>query len=144
MPHALFDILRGRYSDGTPLGEAHASESTMRSVCDHLERLLNAHAGALAHLPDYGLPDLPTVYQNLPYSLGELALVIQQVVQRYEPRLAQVQLDGLEAEQGEDGSVMAMEITGVLPDGNVGRFRCSFFGSGQVRVREAWLGAHYA
>jgi hypothetical protein len=38
------------------------------SVQENVRRILNTRAGALKHLPDYGLPDLTNVYKELPGS----------------------------------------------------------------------------
>jgi len=114
MAHALFEILSGRFADGSPLG-GRGAEATRRSVQDHLRRLLNGRAGALPHLPDHGLPDLPALYAELPYSLDRVADAVRAVVQRFEPRLEQVQVR-LQPQASRQG-VIGVELSGRLPGG---------------------------
>ena len=58
MDLSLLDVLQGRFADGRPVGEAvQGEEVRIRSVLGNLQRLLNARAGAVGHLPTYGLPD---------------------------------------------------------------------------------------
>lgn len=56
-------------------------------MCTALSR-----AGTLAHLPDYGLPDMGTVLQGLPASAHDLMNDIVGTLRRYEPRLAEVRI----------------------------------------------------
>lgn len=114
MAHALFEILSGRFADGAPLAGA-GTEATRRSVQDHVRRLLNGRAGVLPHLPDHGLPDLPALYADLPYSLDRVADAVRAVVQRFEPRLEQVQVR-LQPQTSRQG-VLALELSGRLPGG---------------------------
>ena len=57
------------------------------SLTDHLIQLLNTRQGSLLHMPDYGLPDLGAIYQNLPYSLGHFKQQLSILLDKYEPRL---------------------------------------------------------
>jgi type VI secretion system protein len=41
-------------------------------VLDNMQRVLNCRAGTLAHLPDYGLPDMTKILQGMPGSAHEL------------------------------------------------------------------------
>jgi type VI secretion system protein len=56
-------------------------------VQEHLLRLLNTRKGSLSYLPDYGLPDLNEVYQQLPESMGFLVSAVKDLIIHYEPRL---------------------------------------------------------
>lgn len=142
MAHALFDVLQGRFADGTPLPEPRDATAVMRSVRDHLARLLNARSGALQHLPDYGLPDLPSLYQALPYSVEDLALAVQELISRYEPRLEHVQVRANPHDQ--HNCVVALEICGILTDGSLGMFKSYFQSGGHARIREAGLRSGHA
>ena len=62
------------------------------SIQTHLVHLLNIRQGKTEHLEGYGLPDIHEVYYNLPGSLEVLAKRIQQTVERYEPRLRNVEV----------------------------------------------------
>ncbi len=61
-----------------------------KSIENHLSLLFNARQGSLQHLPNYGLPDLQKIYQDLPDSLNWFARQIKEVIDRYEPRLNHV------------------------------------------------------
>jgi type VI secretion system protein len=37
-----------------------------------MQRILNCRAGTLAHLPDYGLPDMTKILQGMPGTAHEL------------------------------------------------------------------------
>jgi len=65
----------------------------MRSILDHLARILNTRQGSVPCAPDFGVPD----FTNLAGSLetGNLDQVIDEVrrlVRRYEPRLKEPRL----------------------------------------------------
>jgi type VI secretion system protein len=79
MRFALFDILTGDYK-----------KIEFDSIKAHLYRLLNARTGSLQHLPDYGLPDITELYQELPYSVQFMCDAIIKTIKKYEPRLQNV------------------------------------------------------
>jgi type VI secretion system protein len=129
--HALFEILQGRFEDGQPLG-GRDSAAVQRSIRDHLGRLLNARKGAMPHLPDYGMPDLPSIYEGLPYSLEDLALAVQRLITRYEPRLKHVQVQ-VRPHDGKD-CVVHLDVAGVLADGSFAQFKTYFQSAGRARI----------
>jgi type VI secretion system protein len=57
------------------------------SVLDNMQRVLNCRAGTLAHLPDYGLPDMTKILQGMPGTAHELMGTLSAVLLKYEPRL---------------------------------------------------------
>jgi len=67
-------------------------EAIVESIQSHLVLLLNTRQGMTLHLPDYGLPDIHTVYHELPKSLDELGEQIRKTLEIYEPRLTQVRV----------------------------------------------------
>lgn len=138
MVQALYEVLHGSYGDGTPVAAA-GSEAMALSVLDHLRRLLNARAGSLQHLPEYGLPDLPSLYAELPYSAERLGEAIRRTVERFEPRLEQLHLTVL-ARPGCAG-VLSVELSGRLPAGDPVRFESVFEPGGGARVFPVRAGA---
>jgi type VI secretion system protein len=58
-------LARSAVSRWTP---STTGRSEILSVQQNIRRILNARAGALKHLPDYGLPDLTNIYKALPAS----------------------------------------------------------------------------
>jgi len=92
MRAGLFNVLAGRFVNGTPVHTVDEREQRRLSVMDNLTYLFNTRQGSVAHLPDYGLPDLSSVYREVPYSIDGLKQIIQEIVQKYEPRLRHVRV----------------------------------------------------
>lgn len=101
---------------GSLPGEAqpHAVRWVGDPVRVHLSLLLNSRRGSVEHLPDYGLPDVSSFYSEYPASLGQLRSLVEQLIKKYEPRLANVRVRLLET--------------------NVKEFRASFLIAGDVEV----------
>jgi len=85
---ALFDILTSKTSESD--FEYNSTHTLQQSIKDHLERLLNTRRGSLTHMPDYGLPDVVNIYNELPDSIQPLLTAIKQSIEKYEPRLHHV------------------------------------------------------
>lgn len=132
MTQALLDILTG------PEPGARDAAVTLRSIRAHLARLLNARRGSVRHLPDYGMPDLPSVYEGLPYSLEDLAMAVQRLISRYEPRLKFVQVRV--SPQDHLDCVVHLDVVGTLADGSYAQFKTYFHSGGHARVGEGALG----
>jgi type VI secretion system protein len=93
MEAGLIDVLKGRFLDGTELSEVSEDQHRILSILDNLNRLFNTRQGSIAHLPDYGLPDITEVYRDLPYSIDGLRKAIKAAVEKFEPRLRRVRVD---------------------------------------------------
>jgi type VI secretion system protein len=103
------------------------------SIVDHLTRLLNSRRGALAHLPEHGLPDIAQVYQGLPYSVDELVESIRRTIARFEPRLNRVDVRYEPVDKG--NCVLQLEIDAYLGDGERVYFDTYFMSGGYAEVR---------
>lgn len=114
--HSLFEVLKGQYSDGQALSTYNANDEVLRSVHDHLSRLLNARQGVLVHLPNYGLPDLDAMYQELPYSEHDIAQAVKTVIETYEPRFTKVKV--VPRARDIRNCVVRLEISGQLVTGH--------------------------
>ncbi len=134
MNYALFDVLNGRFQNGSAVGRSNAN-ALLLSIQDHLRRLLNARQGVLRHLPDYGLPDVPALYDKLPYTKNDLALAVRETVQRFEPRLSDVEVRLVPVRKRH--CVLGIEVTGQLPGGERVRFRSRFRTGGSAEVSGA-------
>ncbi|GGX39281.1 type VI secretion system baseplate subunit TssE [Saccharospirillum salsuginis] len=130
---SIYEALQGKHLNGEPLSEYPNREDRLASIHDHLMRLLNARQGVLAHLPDYGLPDLNHFYQELPYSETDMAQAVKDVIEKYEPRLRRVQVTPLPRDI--QFSVVRMEIAGWVVGGDRIRFRTLFKSSGEAEVQ---------
>jgi type VI secretion system protein len=132
MSYALFDVLNGYFLGGGPVRAASRETALRSSIQDHLTRIFNSRRGALTHLPDYGLPDLTSVYQELPYSIEALACAVRLCVERYEPRIKHVRVVPQAARNGEH--VIRMLITGVIGADEPLRLQTYFMSGGSARV----------
>lgn len=108
MNAALIDVLNGQFLNGVRVEEADDVQQRVLSILDNLNRLFNSRRGSIAHLPDYGLPDITQVYRDLPYSIEGLRTAIKESVERYEPRLRRVRVEH------QQGDAFAMRITFIL------------------------------
>lgn len=84
---SLYETLYGNFSGGLKLRDLSEENQVILSVLDNMRRILNARAGTLAHLPDYGLPDMTKILQGMPGTTHELMDKLSSVLLKYEPRL---------------------------------------------------------
>jgi type VI secretion system protein len=133
MKTGLFDGLCGSPDDD--LLSAHSTENEARyvSVLRNLTFLLNARRGAVAHLPDYGLPDLGSLYRGMPDSIEELRQTVQETIEKYEPRLRRVRVKVLPSESSH--MRLTLMLTAEL-DGERVRFTTMFSSAAPVSVGE--------
>lgn len=133
MQTGLFEVLRGRFSDGTPLDAVHEQELRTRSVIDNLNRLLNSRQGTIAHMPDYGLPNLGEIYRDAPETIELFRAAIRETVEKYEPRMRRVRVTH-EPSDPHAGRLVFL-LTGELVGGERVQFETTF--AEQVRVNPA-------
>ena len=62
---SLFEMLTFSFSGELPLEQVSERDQLILSVMDNMQRIINCRAGTLAHLPDYGLPDLSMIHQGM-------------------------------------------------------------------------------
>jgi len=90
MNPSLFEMLSFNFAGD--LDQVNEREQVIISVLDNMQRILNSRAGSLAHLPDYGLPDMSEILQGLPATAHRLMAVLKHTLLKYEPRLKDVEL----------------------------------------------------
>lgn len=139
MQYALFEILTGRYQSGQRINVKVTPKDIIYSVMDHLTRLLNARQNSISHMPDYGLPDIAMLYQDLPYSQSELSDSIQKLILKYETRLDDVLVTNKSINNGE--CILQLEVVGKLINGKEVCFDTYFMSGGYASViyRESGL-----
>lgn len=64
---SLYETLYGNFTGGLDLHQVSEENQVILSVLDNMQRVLNCRAGTLAHLPDYGLPDMTKILRGMPY-----------------------------------------------------------------------------
>ena len=107
-------------------------DSEADSIRKHLNILLNTRQGSVAHVPEYGLPDMTELYAQLPSSMGVLVMAIEDCVREFEPRLGQLTVS-LQAEQDSE-MVVGLLIEGVIETQGRQRFSTAFMSSGLAKV----------
>lgn len=89
---SLYEMLTGYFSGGLPLDAISEEDQLILSVMDNIRRILNSRAGSIAHLPDYGLPDMSKMIQGLPGTAHNMMNILSATLIKYEPRIKTVSL----------------------------------------------------
>ena len=129
---SLYDMLLG-HIDGEALDDHSDNTLEILSVQANIRRILNTRAGALKHIPDYGLPDLTNVYRNLPASVHDLRNQMESTLLKFEPRLHSV---GVEIIDNPDPGLLAsFTMVCHLKKAGLVRFGTYFEPPGRMHVR---------
>lgn len=128
---SLYDMLLG-HIDGAAIEDHDDNTLEILSVQANIRRILNTRAGALKHVPDYGLPDLTDVYKNLPASVHDLRNQMESTLLKFEPRLRSV---GIEINDNPDpGLLVSFTMVCTLKRAGLVRFGTYFEPPGRMRV----------
>lgn len=129
---SIYEILFGNFTGGLYLPQVSEQNQAILSVLDNMARILNCRAGTLAHLPDYGLPDMTKILQGMPGTAHELMGTLSDVLLKYEPRLKKIAVVLLEQEiPGELRYAIDAELTGI----GLVRYGTEFMPEGRVLIR---------
>ncbi|AWQ21595.1 MULTISPECIES: type VI secretion system baseplate subunit TssE [Pantoea] len=129
---SLYEILAGNFSGGLSLHQVSEENQVILSVLDNMQRILNCRAGTLAHLPDYGLPDMTKILQGMPGTAHEMMGTLSAVLLRYEPRLKKITVVMLEQKvPGELRYAIDAELKGI----GLVRYGTEFMPEGRVLLR---------
>jgi len=125
----LFESLLGR-----PLFEnKHEVPGPVWSIRNHLKVLLNSRSGSSQYLPDYGIPDISKIYQDMPESLDLLARKIEKGVRTYEPRLTNVRVSLVNKDQEEQFRATYLVEAEISPEGLI-MFQTHLNANGEIEV----------
>jgi len=105
----------------------------MLSVMSNLSRLFNTRQGSIKHLPEYGLPDIMTLYRDAPHSIDGLRRSIRKAVVTYEPRLRRVRVEHRETE--EYTMRLVFMVRAEMMDGTRVQFQTTFGSQESARVQ---------
>ncbi len=130
--YGLFEVFTQQWLDQTSIHAMGGDGAYIRSIQDHLSRLLNARQGVLSHLPDYGLPDVTHLYDNSPYTVDVLEKAIALSIDTFEPRLTDVEIVRLPDNKAVD--VLIFEIRATLLDGRRTAFETYLVREGSATV----------
>jgi type VI secretion system protein len=133
MSASLYDLLYGYFESGIAVDDITENEQTIISVMDNIERILNSRAGSIKHIPDYGLPDLSTIFQALPSSAYVLMRAIEQTLLKYEPRLASIIINI--DEKNNDKMVLAYELVCYFKQGGLVKYGTYFMPDGKAHLK---------
>ena len=129
---SLYEMLYGNFSGGLSLCQVSEQNQVILSVLDNMQRVLNCRAGTLAHLPDYGLPDMTKILQGMPGTAHQLMITLSAVLLKYEPRLSKINVVMQEQIQpGELRYAIDAELKGV----GLVRYGTEFMPEGRVLIR---------
>ena len=129
---SLYEMLSGNFSGGLSLSQVSEPNQVILSVLDNMQRVLNCRAGTLAHLPDYGLPDMTKILQGMPGTAHQLITTLSAVLLKYEPRLSRINVVMQEQIQpGELRYAIDAELKGV----GLVRYGTEFMPEGRVLIR---------
>lgn len=129
---SLYEILTGNFTGDLPLEVVNEDDQVILSVLDNIQRILNARAGTVSHLPDYGLPDMTKILQGMPGTAHELIDILASVLLKYEPRLQSLNVTLLEQQvPGELRYPIDAELGGV----GLVRYDTEFMPEGKVMLR---------
>ncbi|VTN09800.1 type VI secretion system lysozyme-like protein [Raoultella terrigena] len=129
---SLYEILYGNFTGGLDLNHVNEQDQAILSVLDNMQRILNCRAGTLAHLPDYGLPDMTKILQGMPGTAHELMGTLSAVLLKYEPRLKSISVILLEqAIPGELRYAIDAELKGA----GLVRYGTEFMPEGRIFIR---------
>ncbi len=129
---SLYEMLYGNFTGGLELDQLNEENQVILSVLDNMQRILNARAGTLAHLPDYGLPDMAKILQGMPGTAHQLMGVLSAILLKYEPRLKSVEVVILEQSQpGELRYAIDAELKGL----GLVRYGTEFMPEGKILLR---------
>ncbi|RQM36361.1 type VI secretion system baseplate subunit TssE [Erwinia psidii] len=129
---SLCEMLYGNFVGDLDLRHISEENQVILSVLDNMQRILNCRAGTLAHLPDYGLPDMTKILQGLPGTAHKLMSTLSAVLLKYEPRLKKISVVLLEQNvPGELRYAIDAELSGV----GLVRYGTEFMPEGRVMLR---------
>jgi type VI secretion system protein len=129
---SLYELLKGGFSGGLALHQVSEQNQVILSVLDNMQRILNTRAGSLAHIPDYGLPDMTQILAGMPATAQQLVFTFVQVLLKYEPRLAKIDVVVLEPSQPGD---LRYVIEAEMKQVGLVRFGTVFMPEGRVLIQ---------
>lgn len=129
---SLYETLFGNFAGGLDLHQVSEPNQVILSVLDNMQRILNCRAGTLAHLSDYGLPDMTRILQGMPGTAHDLMTTLSAVLLKYEPRLQKISVVMLEPPlPGELRYAIDAELKGI----GLVRYGTEFMPEGKVLIR---------
>lgn len=125
-------MLYGNFVGDLDLQQVSEENQVILSVLDNMQRILNCRTGTLAHLPDYGLPDMTKTLQGMPGTAHQLLKTFSDVLLKYEPRLKSINVILLDQHiPGELRYAIDAELKGI----GLVRYGTEFMPEGRMMLR---------
>jgi type VI secretion system protein len=118
------------YSNVMNCFSAYSADSSIIHIRQHLHDLLGTRQASVAHIRDYGLPDIHSLLERLPESTTEICDAVVQVIDKFEPRLSHIEISTLAADQND--VVLLLQITAVIQQRKSCQFLIRFLASGDI------------
>jgi type VI secretion system protein len=96
VPHELTILERLRRGDAAARSTGEDTDLLIRSIEANVARLLNAREGSAPAQPDYGMPPPSEIVHAFPRAVSRVQRHVKDLLERYEPRLADVDVVHLE------------------------------------------------
>ena len=77
----------------------------MRSILRNMNRILNSRAGQFPAQPDYGIPSPSEIAHAYPDSVKVVQRRMRECIEKYEPRLKDVQVTQIESDEQIGGAI---------------------------------------
>lgn len=119
-----------------PLTIMENTQQLADSILRHLQKMLNTRQGHVLIQPEYGMPDITEFVHSMPGSLKKVQNAIRNSIERFEPRLRNVDISYVPTE--DDKLSLRFEITAELvtekEDASVW-FETSVFSDGHIKIK---------
>lgn len=120
---SLYDILVGQFAsesrnldetDFTELDDLTEEQKLRSSIIENLRMVLSTRQGSVQHLPDFGMPDILQLYFNSNNSIEPIKKEIKNVILKYEPRIADVQVHKSDFDQ--ESMKITLKVVATIKD----------------------------
>jgi type VI secretion system protein len=105
-------------------------QSLVACIKNHLCLMFNTRQGSIIHMPFYGLPDVTTLYQQLPNAKNRFMCEIKFAIERYEPRIQYAKI--IEQTDSQQQCILHLEIYAKIHRHDVVCFDTYFLSGGRV------------
>lgn len=129
---SLYEMLTFNFNGELDLMLVDDRDQIILSVLDNIQRILNARAGTLSHIPDYGLPDMSQIIYGVSAPAHDLLKTIEATLLKYEPRLERIVI---ELQPSAVTGQLTYLLDAILKDIGLVRYDTVFSPEGQILVR---------
>jgi type VI secretion system protein len=120
---SLYDLLVGQFSsetknidetDFSKLDDLTEEQKIRSSIIENLRMVLSTRQGSVQHLPDFGMPDILQLYFNSNNSIDPVKKEIKNVILKYEPRIANVEVHKTDFDQ--ESMKITLKVVATIKD----------------------------